>query len=136
MSEDRVPRKLTSVLVEETADDVTVTFGLGEPSRERFEYFGYGLEYYGLDGNGGKRLGVRVSTRPEVTAFVWDNGSSTQSNYTEEAVVLREDAVVVHFRDASIGMPDGIGVITAFSLIDGRDRESDVPVSLVRRIDD
>ena len=133
MSEDRVPRKLTSVLVEETANDVVVTWGLGEPTQERFEYFGYGLAYYGLDGNGGKRFGVRVSTTREVTAFVFDDESVTQANYTEDAVTLREDAVVVRFRDASIGLPDGIGTISAYSHTDGRDRETDVQVSLVRR---
>lgn len=133
MSEHRVPRKLTSVLVEETTDDVVVTWGLGEPTQERFEYFGYGFAYYGLDGNGGKRFGVRVSTTPEVTAFVFDNESATQANYTEDAVALREDAIVVRFRDASIGLSDGIGTISAYSHTDGRDRETDVQVSLVRR---
>lgn len=133
MSNDRVPRKLTSVLVEETTDDVVVTWGLGEPTQERFEYFGYGLAYYGLDGNGGKRFTVRVHAEKGVTAGVWDNESGTNANYTEHAVTLREDAVVVRFRDASIGLPDGIGTISAYSHTDGHDRESDVQVSLVRR---
>lgn len=133
MSDDRVPRKLTSVLVEETAHDVIVTWGLGEPTQERFEYFGYGLAYYGLDGNGGKRFTVRVHTEAGVTAGVWDNASGTNANYAEDAVTLREDAVVVQFRDASLGLPDGIGLISAYSHSDGHDRENDVPVSLVRR---
>lgn len=128
-----MPRKLTSVLLEETENDITVTFGLGEPTRERFEYFGYGLAYYGLDGKGGKRLGVRVSTTPEVTAFVFDNESVTQANYTEDAVTLREDAVVVRFHDASLGLSGGIGTTTAYSHTDGRDRETEVQVWIVRR---
>lgn len=132
MSEHRIPRDLTSVLVEETADDVVVTWVLGAPTHERFEYFGYGLAYYGLDGNGGKRFGVRISTMPEVTAFVFDNESATQANYSEDAVTVQSNAIVVRFRDASIGLPGGVGTISAYSHTDGRDRETNVPVSLVR----
>lgn len=69
---------------------------------------------------------------PEVTAFVFDNESTTQANYTEDAVTVRGDAIIVRFRDASIGLPDGIGTISAYSHTDGRDRETEVPVSLMR----
>ena len=131
MSEFRVPRKLTAVLVEEEANDIIVTWGLGEPTAGRPQYYGYGLAYYGPDGNGGKILGVRVS-KTEVTAFMFDNASATQANYTEDAVTLREDAVVVRFRDASIGL-DAVGVISAYSHINGVDRETGVQVSMVRR---
>ncbi|MFJ2980252.1 hypothetical protein ACIPEP_15480 [Curtobacterium sp. NPDC087082] len=132
MSNDRLPRRLTSVLVEETDEDLIVTWGLGEPTGGSFHYFGYGLRYYGVDGNGGKIIGVRVSNKPEVTAFIFDNASATQSNYVEDAVTLREDAIVVRYRDASIGL-DEIGIINAYSHTDGYDRDRDAQVSMVRR---
>jgi hypothetical protein len=134
MSSNEPPRVLTSVLVEETADDVIVTWGLGEVAAQRFDVFGYELAYFGLDGNGGKRLSVKVHASGEVTASVWDNESNTNANYGADAVTLRADAAVVRYRDASIGLEkEGIGVISAYRHIDGRDQETSVQVSLMRR---
>ncbi|RPE73820.1 MULTISPECIES: hypothetical protein [unclassified Frondihabitans] len=132
MSNNRVPRTLTAVLVEETDEDIVVTWGLGEPAEGSFQFFGYGLAYYGRDGNGGKRFGVRLSDTQEVTAFIFDHASATQANYTEDGVMLREDAIVVRYRDASIGLDD-IGIINAYSHTNGRDRQVDVPVTLMGR---
>ncbi|MFF1573716.1 hypothetical protein ACFVWR_13265 [Leifsonia sp. NPDC058292] len=76
---DAYPRIATSVLVEEQPDKIVVTWGLGAPvsTPASPEYFGYEVVYYGPDGNGGKRLGVRFGSK--VTAFIWDHTDVNQS---------------------------------------------------------
>jgi hypothetical protein len=122
------PRVVTSVLVEEREGTVVVTWGLGEPAGVG-SYFGYEVYYYGPDGNGGKRLGVRFAEK--ITPHVWDNASSTQANYVADAVEVLADSIVVTYRDADIGLPE-VGTIAAVAHIDGRDMQTDLPVSLLR----
>ncbi len=128
----RWPRFLTSVLVEELADSVVVTFGLGDAVPvESLEYFGYEVYYYGLDGNGGKRFGVRFSTTPETTAHVFDNASTTQANYVANHVTITTGSVVVRYPDADLGLKE-VGTIRAFSHVNGGDNQTDFPVALMR----
>jgi len=116
--------------MEEKDGGVTVTWGLGEPvTEDAVEFFGYGVDYYGPDGNGGKRFGVRWQTA--ATAHVWEHVSSTQSNYGADSVITTEDAVVVTYRDANIGL-DEVGTINAFSHVAGADQQLQIPVTLLR----
>lgn len=131
MSAPHIPRTVTSVLVEENADSVTVTWGLGDPvETPAFDYFGYGMYYYDPTGNRGKRFSVRIST--EIIAWIFDNESVTQANYLADNVLVTADAVVVHYRDASLGLLE-IGTIAAYAHIEGRDEQLEIPVSLLRR---
>jgi hypothetical protein len=131
MSDQWPTRYLESVLVETTDDSIVVTFGLGDeiPGGAR-EFSGYGVYYYGPDGNGGKRLGVRFSGTGS-SAYVWDNASTTQANYTSDAVTVTGDAVVVTYNDADLGLAE-VGTIEAFSHIDGVDEQLNFPVTLLR----
>jgi hypothetical protein len=130
MSDLWVPRYLESVLVESMGDSIVVTWGLGEPiPGGAHEYSGYGVAYFGLDGNGGKRFGVRFGQ--ERSAYVWDNASSTNANYMADAVLVTADAVIVTFNDASLGL-DQVGTIEAWSHVDGKDQQVDFPVTLMR----
>ncbi|MGC5225440.1 hypothetical protein ACPW96_22985 [Micromonospora sp. DT81.3] len=130
MSAPDLPRTVTSVLVEEDADSVKVTWGLGDPVETPTpEYFGYGMFYYDPAGNGGKRFGVRFST--EITAWIFDNETATQANYLADSVTATTDAVVVHFNDATLGLLQ-IGTIAAYAHIEGRDEQLEIPVSLLR----
>ncbi|MFD4422171.1 hypothetical protein ACFWN7_11800 [Agromyces sp. NPDC058484] len=125
-----LPRLVTSVLVEEDERSVTVTWDLGEAADVALvEYFGYGVDYYGPDGNGGKRFGVRFHEK--VTAHVFEWSSNTQANYEADSVTIAEDAIVVHFRDATIGLSE-VGTIHAFSQVNGTDLQVQLPVTLVR----
>jgi hypothetical protein len=124
------PRTVTSVLVEEDSQLVTVTWGLGDPvGADGAEYFGYGLYYFDPSGSGGKRFGVRFSE--STSAWVFDNESATQANYDADSVTIADDSVIVHFRDASIGL-QAVGTIAAYAHIDGRDEQVDIPVTLLR----
>lgn len=123
-----IPRVVTSVLIEERDAAVVVTWGLGEPAGIG-SHFGYEVYYYGTDGAGGKRLGVIFSEK--ITAHVWDNASLTQANYVADAVQVHDDSIVVTYRDADIGLSD-VGTIAAVAHIDGRDYQSDLPVTLLR----
>jgi hypothetical protein len=130
MTDDLLPRRVTSVLVEESRDSVTVTWGLGEPVvAPNVEYFGYGVYYYGPDGNGGKRFGVRF--HEEITAHVFDNASATQANYHESAVTVTDESISVHYRDADLGLGE-VGTILAFSHVNGQDQQVEIPVTLMR----
>lgn len=122
------PRVVTSVLVEELEGTLVVTWGLGEPAGE-VSYFGLEVYYFGPDGNGGKRLGVRFAE--EITAHIWDHESSTQANYVADAVEVLADSIVVTYHHASIGLHD-VGTIAAFTHIDGRDMQTELPVTLLR----
>lgn len=125
-----VPRSVTSVLVEEDADSVTITWGLAEATdTEPVEYFGYGVYYYSPTGNGGKRFGVRFGEA--TTAWVFDNASNTQANYAADSVTLSPDAIVVRYHDASLGI-DEVGTISAYAHINGRDEQVELPVTLLR----
>ena len=126
-----VPRYLTSALIEELSDSVVVTFGLGEvvPPGSA-EYFGYEIYYYAPDGNGGKRFGVRLS-ETQTSAHVWDNNSTTQANYTSDHVKVTDDAIVVTYRDASLGLEE-VGTLAAFSHVAGVDLQREFPVTLLR----
>jgi hypothetical protein len=94
MTDASYPRIVTSVLVEERADRVVVTWELGErvASAATPEYFGYEVTYYGPAGNGGKRLGVRFGDK--VTAYIWDNADLNQSIYDADSVQERSDSLV------------------------------------------
>ncbi|WP_148067729.1 hypothetical protein [Curtobacterium sp. PhB172] len=123
------PRHLTSVVMEEGDGQVIVTFGLGTELTAS-EYFGYAVDYYGTDGNGGKRFGVRLSPT-EVKAYVFDWEPATQANYAADTVHVTDEAIVATYRDASIGV-DEVGTIKAFSHMGSDDADTDVPVTLLR----
>lgn len=123
------PRHLTSVVMEEGDGHVIVTFGLGAELTAG-EYFGYAVDCYGTDGNGGKRFGVRLSPT-EVKAYVFDWQSATQANYEADSVQITDDTIVATYRDASIGL-DQVGTIKAFSHMGSDDADTDVPVTLLR----
>lgn len=129
MTQKMLPRAVTSVLVEEADGVVIVTWDLGEVLAESAEYFGYGVDYYGLDGNGGKRFGVRFGS--EVTAHVFDWASSTQANYDADCVTVEPDSIVVRYRDAGIDL-ERVGTIKAFSHVNGADAQTELPVVLLR----
>ena len=130
MTDQLLPRHVTSVLLEEGTGNITVTWGLGDllPAVEA-EYFGYELYYYAPDGNGGKRFGVRFHEK--TTAHVWDNASNTQANYQSDSVTTTNDRIVIHYRDADLGLAD-IGTIAAFSHVNGVDAQVDIPATLLR----
>ena len=111
-----------------------MTLGLGGPvSATGVEYFGYELYLYAPDGNGGKRFGVRFHEK--TTAHVWDNASSTQASYHSDSdsvsVRTSADSIVVHYRDADLGLTD-VGTIADFSHVNGIDAQVDIPVVLLR----
>lgn len=108
---------------------VTVTWGLGDVVSGPVEYFGYGVDYFGVDGNGGKRFGVRFHER--VTGHVFEWASATQANYEPDSITASEDRIVAVYRDASIGL-DEVGTITAFSHVNGKDVQTDLEVTLLR----
>lgn len=124
------PQRVTSVLAEVGTDSITVTWGLGEPVEVGdVGFFGYGVYYYDPTGNGGKRLGVRFGD--ETTAWVFDNATATQANYEAPSVTAANDAVTVHFQDASLGL-DAVGTIEAYAHINGHDTQVNLPVTLLR----
>ncbi len=130
MTDDLRPHVVTSVLVEEAGDSVTVTWGLGEEiAVVDLEYFGYEVYYYGPGGTGGKRFGVRFQSK--TTAYVWDNASGTQANYEGDCVSGSPGSVVVHYRDADLG-PEPVDTITAFAHVNGIDVQQEIPVTLLR----
>lgn len=129
MTHSNVPRYLTSVLVEEHNGSVTLHLGLGEVIPGPVEYFGYGVDYYGIDGNVGKRYGVRFAEVASAHVFEWS--SSTQANYTDASVTPIQDALIVFYPDASIGL-DEVGTIKAFSHVNGQDVQTELPVTLIR----
>ena len=125
-----VPRKVTSVLVEEDVDSVTITWGIAEAvEAEPVEHFGYDMYYYDPIGNGGKRFGVRFGEA--TTAWVFDNASNTQANYAADSVTVSSNAIVVRYHDASLGIED-VGTISAYTHINGRDEQVELPVTLLR----
>lgn len=131
MTQTLHPRYVTSVLVEEQPDRIVVTWGLGDPVETPAapEYFGYGVDYYGPDGNGGKRLGVRFGDK--TTAYIFDWADVNQANYDAESVQVDDDDVVITYRDAGLGV-DSIGQIRAFSHVDGIDSQVELPVTVLR----
>jgi len=88
-----VPRYVTSVLVEEADGAVTVTWGLGDVIPGEVQHFGYGVDYFGHDGNGGKRFGVRFHERPSAHVFEW--ASATQADYEPDSMTLGTDRLSV-----------------------------------------
>jgi hypothetical protein len=131
MTETSYPRIVTSVLVEEHPDSVVVTWGLGDrvETPATPEYFGYGVDYYGPDGHGGKRLGVRFGEK--IAAYMFDWSDANQSNYDAVSVAEQGDALVVTYRDAGLGL-DEIGQISAYSHVDGVDAQVELPVTVLR----
>jgi hypothetical protein len=131
MMDQWTPRLLVSVVVEAGPDQLVATFDLGEPApMEEREFSGYGVDYYGPDGNGGKQLGVRHSVAEGWSAHIFEWESATQANYTADAVDVSQAAVIVRYRDATLGL-DEVGTVIAFSHVDGDDVQSDVPVTLL-----
>jgi|GEM_PF-3915958 len=125
-----VPRSVTSVLVEEDTESVTITWGVAEAvDTEPVEYFGYGMYYYDPTGNGGRRFGVRFGEA--TTAWVFDNASNTQANYAADSVTISSDAIVLRYHDASLGI-DEVGTISAYAHINGRDEQVELSVTLLR----
>lgn len=111
-------------------DNVIVTWGVGDLMPvESVEYFGYEVYYYGPDGNGGKRFGVRFGSK--TTAHIWDHESNTQANYDGESVTMSAKSIVVRYRDADLGLKE-VGTIAAFSHINGDDIQVEIPVALLR----
>lgn len=102
--------------------------GLGDVI-PRDVYYGYGVDYFDRDGNGGKRFGVRVRERPSAHVFEW--ASATQANYEPDSITLEADRLVVLYRDADLGLPE-IGTIRAFSHLNGVDVQTELPVTLLR----
>jgi hypothetical protein len=129
MSAKLRPRYVTSVLVEEGDGTVTVTWGLGDVVPGAVEYFGYEVDYFGPDGNGGKRFGVRFHGKVSAHVFEWS--SATQANYEADSVTATDESVVVFYRDADLGLPE-IGTIKACSHLNGNDVQTDLPVTLLR----
>jgi hypothetical protein len=130
MSESLVPRVVKSVLVVEANNAVVVTWGLGEPvTTSPVEHFGYGVDYFGVDGNGGKRFAVSFHEEPSAYVFEWS--SATQANYEADAVTVGSDVIQIRYDDARIGLTE-VGRIQAFSRVDGDDRQWDLPVALLR----
>jgi hypothetical protein len=130
MTNEIRPRHVTAVLMEETKDAVTITWGLGRGApTDAVEYFGYVVDYHGVDGNSGKRFGVRFHEK--VSAYVFDWVSAKQANYEADCVTIGEDVIIVHYRDADIGL-EQVGEIHAFSHVNGADVQLDLPVTLVR----
>ena len=117
------------MLVEQLDSSVIVTWVLGAIVPKVAGFFGYEVYYYGPDGNGGKRFGVRFAEK--VTAHVWDNPSFTQANYEAEAVTVDGDRIVVRYNDADLGLKE-IGSLAAFSHINGKDEQLEIPVTLLR----
>jgi len=103
--------------------------GLGDVIPGDVGHFGYGVDYFGIDGNGGKRFGVRFHEKPSAHVFEW--ASATQANYEPDSVTLEEDRLVVVYRDAELGLPE-IGAIRAFSHLNGIDVQPELPVTLLR----
>ena len=131
MTESSYPRTVTSVLVEEHPDSIVVTWGLGDriETPATPEYFGYGVDYCGPDGNNGKRLGVRFGEKVE--AYIFDFTHANQANYVADYVQELEDALIASYRDASLGV-DEIGQIAAYSHVDGVDSQTQLPVTVLR----
>lgn len=123
------PRYVTSVLVEEGDGTVTVTWGLGDVMPGDVEYFGYGVDYFGVDGNGGKRFDVHFHERATAGVFEWS--SATNANYEPDSITVHDDRIVVFYRDASIGLRE-VGTIYAFSHLNGEDVQTRLPVTLMR----
>lgn len=122
------PRFVKSVLVEEEADSVTVTWVLGERAPAG-GYCSFECYYHGPDGNGGKRFGIKSVEK--ITAYVWDNASATQANYDGDIVTVSKDRIVARYRDASIGLTT-IGTVSAVAQSGGRDYQTDIPVTVLR----
>lgn len=61
----------------------------------------------------------------------FDNTSTTQANYEADSVTISPDSIVVHFRDASLGL-DEVSTIAAYAHINGRDEQVDLPVTIPR----
>jgi hypothetical protein len=116
--------------VEESVDAVTVTWVLGDniPGPAHPEYFGYGVDYDGPDGSGGKRFGVRFSTTNSAHVFDWT--SNTQANYAADSITIVNDRVVVFYRDADIGLSE-VGTIRAFAHVNGSDKQTGLAVTLL-----
>ena len=126
---ERLPRYLTSVLVEETEVGVVITWKLGDlVPTPAVLHFGYEVAYSDLDGKGGKRFGVRF---PSPTAFVWDSTSDAHADYEGDHINASDEAIVVYFRDAEIGLRE-VGAVRASSHVNGIDGQRDFPVALLR----
>lgn len=97
-----LPQRVESVLVEELEKSVAVTWGLGESTAADAAYFGYEVYYNGRDGN-----------------------------YGADTVTLQPNVIVVRYNDADLGSSE-IGAILPFSHVDGMDRQTEIPVTLLR----
>lgn len=128
MTHQQKPQYLTSAFVEEREGSLTVTLGLGDVIPGDVEFFGYGIDYYGPDGNDGKRLGIRFG-QDGAAALIFEWSSATQANAGHVAYL--EDSLVITYPDASLGL-DEIGSIHAFAHLNGDDVQTGQPVTVVR----
>lgn len=122
------PQYLTSAMLEERNGAVTLTLGLGDEIPGEVDFFGYGIDYYGPDGNGGKRFGVRFGAG-EASTLVFEWSSATQGN--AGSIFYLEDGLMIVYPDASIGM-DEIGSIHAFTHVNGDDVQTNQHVTVLR----
>ncbi len=123
------PRSVTSVLVEEDADNVTVTWRSVNLSRGRdVEHFGYGLHYFDPTGNGGKRLASdSASLRPPESSTIQAPCKRTMG---QTRLPLRTAPFVVRYDDASLGIAE-VRTIAAHAHVSGNDVQDD-PAELTR----
>jgi len=126
---ERLPRYLTSVLVEETEVGVVITWKLGDlVPTPTVLHFGYEVGYSDIDGGGGKRFGVRF---PSPTAYVWDGESDDHVDYEADHINATDESIVVYFRDADIGARE-VGTVHGSSHVNGVDGQREFPVVLLR----
>jgi hypothetical protein len=129
-----LPREVRSILFEEILGGVTVTWTLGELTRARdVDCFGYGVDYTGPNGYGGKRFGVRFD--PEASAYVFDWSSATRVNHLPGCVDATPARIVVQYKEACVGLSE-IGPVAGYSHVNGADVEVQIPVTVARWADD
>ncbi len=108
---------------------MTVTWGLGDVVPGTVEHFEYGVDYYGPDGNGGKRFDVTFHEKVSAHVFEWS--TATNANYGSDSVTVHDDRLVVFYRDADLGLPV-VGTIRAYSSVNSEDVQTGLPVTLLR----
>lgn len=115
-------------MLEEREGSVIATFGLGDVIPGDVDFFGYGIDYYGADGNGGKRFGVRFAG-DTASPLIFEWSSATQAHAGH--ITYLEDGIVIVYPDASIGLAE-IGAAYAFAHTNGVDVHTEARVTVVR----
>lgn len=96
------PQYLTSAMLEEREGSVIATFGLGDVIPGDVDFFGYGIDYYGADGNGGKRFGVRFAG-DTASPLIFEWSSATQAHAGH--ITYLEDGLSSSTRTPASGLP-------------------------------